>query len=180
MKYQLYDKLEIHCYKHNGKINSISDGAIILDETKEYLVCANYHAKLTDNDGSFHVTREPAIIFFYKKNWFNVIAQFKSCGLCYYCNIASPYLIDGKTIKYIDYDLDLRVFPDGSYKVLDKGEYEYHKRIMKYPDEINFIIEKELTYLINLKKMNYGPFDKNVVNNYLKKFNEINHRNKEI
>ena len=35
------DKLTIHCYKHNGKIDRISGEAIVLDETDEYLVCAN-------------------------------------------------------------------------------------------------------------------------------------------
>ena len=40
-------------------------------------------------------------------------------------NIASPYIIEEGTIKYIDYDLDLRVFPDGSFKVLDRGAVSY-------------------------------------------------------
>ena len=37
MKYSIGDKLQVHCYKHNGKINSISDEAIVLEETEEML-----------------------------------------------------------------------------------------------------------------------------------------------
>ena len=68
--------------------------------------------------------------------------QLKKDGIFYYCNIATPYIIEEKTIKYIDYDLDLRVFPSGEYKILDRMEYKYHKKIMHYSDEeyqINYI-----------------------------------------
>lgn len=173
MKHNVGDKLKVHCYKHNGKINSISDEAIVLEETDEMLICGNYKAKLIDNDGKSHRTNEPAIIFFYKNSWFNIIAQFKEYGLFYYCNIASPYLIDDGVIKYIDYDLDLRVFPDGGYKILDKNEYKYHKKIMNYSEDLNLIINKELERLITIKKDNKGPFDIKLVYKYLKKLEKI-------
>lgn len=173
MNYEVGDKLQVHCYKHNGKINSISDEAIVLEVTSEMLVCGNYHAKLTDNDGKSHRTKEPAIIFFYKDNWFNIIAQFKEYGLFYYCNIATPYLIDENVIKYIDYDLDLRVFPDGGYKVLDRNEYKYHKKVMNYSEDLDLIITKELEKLIKMKQNGEGPFNKKVVNDYLEKFKEM-------
>ena len=173
MRHNVGDRLQVHCYKHNGKINSISDEAIVLEETDEILVCGNYRAKLTDNDGKSHRTKEPAIIFFYKNNWFNVIAQFKEYGLFYYCNIASPYLIDENVIKYIDYDLDLRVFPDGGYKILDKNEYKYHKKLMNYSEDLDLVIKKELENLIKIKQKNEGPFNIRVVNEYLEKFEKI-------
>ena len=47
-----------------------------------------------------------------KDRWFNIIGQLKDYGIYFYCNIATPYIIDEKVIKYIDYDLDLRVFPN--------------------------------------------------------------------
>ena len=173
MKHNIGDKLQVHCYKHNGKINSISDEAIVLEETDDMLICGNYRAKLTDNDGKSHRTKEPAIIFFYKNYWFNVIAQFKEYGLFYYCNIASPYLIDDNVIKYIDYDLDLRVFPDGGYKILDKNEYKYHKKLMNYSEDLDLVIKKELERLIKIKNNNEGPFDIRIVNEYLEKFEKI-------
>lgn len=44
---------------------------------------------------------------FFKDRWFNIIGQLKDYGIYFYCNIATPTLIDNKVIKYIDYDLDL-------------------------------------------------------------------------
>lgn len=172
------DRLTIHCYKHNGKIHRTWDEATILDIKEDLLVCANNRTKVTESDGRSHRTNEVAILFFYKKRWFNVIAQLKRKGLFYYCNIATPFLIDDNIIKYIDYDLDLRVFPDGGFRVLDQNEYNYHRKLMKYPNEIDMILKRELCDLINMKKNNEGPFCKDVVDYYVKIYENIKNSNK--
>lgn len=167
------DKLIVHCYKHNGKIDRISGEAVVLDITDDYIVCANNKVKLTENDGSTHRTKEIAILFFYKKEWFNILAQLKKYGLFYYCNIASPYIIDGNIIKYIDYDLDLRIFPDGSFKVLDKNEYKYHKMTMKYSEEIDTIVQDSLNRLIKMKENGDFPFKADTVEKYCEMYKEM-------
>ncbi len=164
------DNLTIHCYKHNGMLHRVCEEATVLEITEERIVCANDKTKITENDGRSYHTNELAILIFYKKNWFNIIAQLKEQGLFYYCNIASPYVIDNKIIKYIDYDLDLRVFPDGGFRILDRNEYKYHKRIMKYSDDLDLIIKEELQKLISLKKAEKEPFQKEKIDEYYQKY----------
>ena len=156
----------IHCYKHNGEIHRTWDEAVLLSSNKDFLVFGNKKARVNNSDGRVWYTKEPAIIFYYKDRWYNIISQFKKTGLYYYCNIASPTIIEGKVIKYIDYDLDLRVFPDGTYKVLDESEYEYHKSKMNYPDEIDKIVKQELSNLIKLCEAKEGPFNYEKVKKY--------------
>lgn len=172
------DTLVIHCYKHNGMIYKSWDSAIVLDIKKDYIVLGNKNVLVTKQDGRTWRTKEPAIMFFYKKRWFNIIAQLKSSGIFYYCNIASPFVIDMNIIKYIDYDLDLRVFNDGAFKVLDRNEYKYHKKIMKYPKEINYIIKMELSSLIEMKKSSECPFNENIVNYYYEIFKNMQKKEK--
>ena len=160
------DKLTIHCYKHDGKIHRTCDEAVVLEITEDKLVVANNKARITESDGRSYKTKEPAIIIFYRNNWYNVMGQLKAHGLFYYCNIASPFLIDNGIIKYIDYDLDLRVFPDGGFRVLDRNEYNYHKKVMGYSNEIDCIVKKELSNLIELKKAGIGPFEPGVISRY--------------
>ncbi len=167
------DKLIIHCYKHNGNIHRTWDEATVLEINEDVLICGNYKTTVTEADGRSHKTNEPAVMFFYKKHWFNIIGQLKSHGLFYYCNIATPFLIDDGIIKYIDYDLDLRVFPDGGFRILDKNEYKYHKKIMHYSKETDMILKQELNNLIDLKKHNIGPFENGVVEKYYEKYKKI-------
>lgn len=152
------DVFQIQCYKHDGQLYRNWDKSLIIDVTDDYIVCGNNKVKVTEVDGRKWKTKEPAILFFYKNKWFNIIAQFKSGGIFYYCNIATPFIIEGKTIKYIDYDIDLRVFPDNTFRVLDKAEYEYHKSKMDYPADIDTIVKFELNNLINMYKEKIGPF----------------------
>ena len=173
------DIYEIHCYKHNGKIDRVCDEAMILDVCDDYIVCGNYKTNLTESNGKSHRTKEAAIIFFYKKRWFNILAQLKKYGLFYYCNIASPFIIDDNIIKYIDYDLDLRVFPDGAFKILDRNEYKYHSKIMHYPKEIEDIIQYELSNLIEMNREGAFPFNKEKIDEYYDKYLRLRNERKE-
>ncbi len=143
------DKYQIQCYKHDGEVHRAWDEAVFLKETKDYMVFGNNKTKVTEASGNTWRTKEPAILYFFKHDWFNIIAQLKKDGIYYYCNIASPYIIEDGTIKYIDYDLDLRIFPSGEYKVLDKMEYQYHKEKMKYSEDLDEVIQLSLKDLIH-------------------------------
>ena len=165
-KLELGIRYDIHCYKHDSSIHRYWDEAVLLEENDDYLVFGNERTKVIESDGRSWRTKEPAVLYFFKNNWFNIIGQLKENGIYYYCNIASPFILDGTTIKYIDYDLDLRVYPDGAFKVLDRGEYNYHKNKMNYSNEIDSILKAELTNLIELARSNKGPFTKGLVENY--------------
>ena len=170
------EKLIIHSYKHDGNIHRSWDEALLIEETDEYIVFGNEKTKVIESDGRSWKTKEPAVLFFYKNSWYNIIGQCKKDGIYYYCNIASPFIIESNTIKYIDYDLDLRVFPDGSFKVLDRCEYNYHKSKMKYSEEIDSIVKDELTNLIEKVRKKEFPFNSEIIEKYHKQYEELKKR----
>lgn len=166
---KLGNKYLIHSYKHNGKLYKTWDEAVFLGETRDYYIFGNNNTLVTKKYGKSWSTKEAAIMFFFKNNWFNIIAQLKKNGIYFYCNIASPILIEEneiRVIKYIDYDLDLRIFPDRTYKILDKNEYEFHKKLLHYPDTINKIVNFELKKLIRMYQNNYEVFNEFVIKHY--------------
>ena len=160
----------IHSYKHNGNIHRAWDEAVFIEETDEYLVFGNNCTVVTEADGITWRTKEPAIMYFFKDRWYNIIAQMKKDGIYFYCNIATPFILEEGKIKYIDYDLDLRIFPKGDFKVLDKLEYEYHKKIMNYSKELDIVIKNALSELINAYKNNEIMFRNNINLNYLNQY----------
>ena len=164
------EKYQIQCYKHNGKIHRAWDEAVVLDIQKNYMVFGNNKTKVTEADGITWRTKEPAIMYFFKDRWYNIIVQMKKDGIYYYCNIATPFILEEGKIKYIDYDLDLRIFPKGDFKVLDKLEYEYHKKIMNYSKELDIVIKNALSELINAYKNNEIMFRNNINLNYLNQY----------
>jgi len=171
-------KYEIHAYKHDGKIHRSWDEAVLLEINDDYLVFGNEKTKVTESDGRTWRTKEPAVLYFFYKSWYNIIGQYKKNGIYYYCNIASPIIIEEDTIKYVDYDLDLRVFPDGSFKVLDRGEYKYHKKLMHYSNEIDLILKSELTNLINMVRRKELAFTPGAIENYNEFYKKIKQNKK--
>ena len=67
------------------------------------------------------------------------------------------------------------MFPDGSFKVLDRGEYKYHKKLMHYSKEIDYILKKELDLLIVKARENAFPFKKEYIYESYNKYK--NYRN---
>lgn len=167
------DMYQIQCYKHDGKVHRVWDEAVVLDIKKDYIVFGNNKTRVTESDGTTWRTKEPAILYYFKDKWYNVIAQMKKDGIYYYCNIASPYIIEEGTVKYIDYDLDLRIFPKGEYKILDKLEYQYHKKKMNYSDDLDLVINSAMDELINDYLNGNLTFDEKLNKQYLDKYLEI-------
>jgi protein associated with RNAse G/E len=166
------EKLNIHSYKHDGNIHRTWSEAVFLDKIDNMYIFGNNKTQVMESDGRTWKTKEGAIIYFFENNWFNIVGQLKKDGIYYYCNIATPFIIDNKTIKYIDYDLDLRVFPDGSFKILDRHEYQYHKNKMHYSNETDKVIKYELNKLIDMVREKIGPFEESVINKYYSIYKE--------
>ena len=162
--------MQIHSYKHNGVIHRIWDHAVVLDDTQDYVVVANEKTRVIESNGKSWYTKEPAVCFFFKHQWFNIISMIKPDGIHYYCNIGSPYTIDDEALKYIDYDLDIKVFPDREFKVLDKFEYQRNAALMGYSDELKRIIKYEMAQLKRDIKTNAFPFVDQTVLDYWQRF----------
>ena len=164
------DKLEIHCYKHNGHLHRQWDEAVVLDIKEDYIVFGNNRTTVVDSDGKVWRTKEPAIMFFFKDRWFNIIGQLKDYGIYFYCNIATPFLIDERVIKYIDYDLDFKVDSEYQIKTLDEYEYKKHKKLLNYSDELDEVINYNFSKVRKLIENKEFPFSHDNVDELYKKY----------
>ena len=86
------DFITIQSYKHDGSLHRTWRDTMVLKTTENAIIGVNDHTLVTESDGRRWVTREPAIVYFHKKYWFNIIAMIRDNGISYYCNMASPYI----------------------------------------------------------------------------------------
>lgn len=172
------DIVAIQSYKHNGQIHRTWQHNTILKYVGNILITANHYTLVTEGNGHYWKTADPTIAFFHKKYWFNIVIQLKKEGVSYYCNLASPFLIDEEAIKYIDYDLDIKVFPDGHTKLLDKREYQRHREKMGYPDEIDAILKANIAILQDWIANKKGPFSEDFVRIWRKRQELLLHAQK--
>ena len=173
MNVEVGEFVHVQSFKHNGSLHRTWSKALVVDVKENFVVAVTDHTWVVESDGRRWLTKEPAICFYYDDKWFNIISMVRKAGIYYYVNLASPSLYDGEAIKNIDYDLDIKVFPDGTYIVLDENEYMYHASKMNYPENIKKIINNELEELIEMIKNKKDPFNFAYINAYIMKYFEM-------
>lgn len=165
--------LGIQCYKHDGTFHRSWDRGLVVENNDDFIMVATKKTKVIESNGRRWFTKEPAVTIFSKKEWWNVICMLKNDGICYYCNIASPSVLDNELIKYIDYDLDAKLLPNKEIKVLDEKEYAHHKNKYSYSDELDKVLKNQTEKVLEKMKNNEFPFDDSSISMYYDRFLSI-------
>lgn len=170
----------IQSYKHDGSLHRTWCRAFVLEADEKRIVAVTNRAWVIEADGRKWLTREPAICFFYDDRWWNVISMIRHSGIYYYCNLASPSVYDGEAVRNIDYDLDVKLYPDGGYQILDEDEYDQHARQMGYPQEIREIVEHQMKDLIRAMERGDEPFSQKCIDHYYRMYLHMRSHKDEI
>ncbi|NMA04889.1 MAG: DUF402 domain-containing protein [Acholeplasmataceae bacterium] len=160
---KLGSRFPVYSYKHSGEFHRMWRQETLLDKTNDIIVVGKTRTKVIESSGKNWMTHDPSISFFFKNRFFNIMAMLRKEGVFYYCNMASPAVIDNEGLKYIDYDLDVSVNNKFEYKVLDRKEYEYHIKKYEYPKELVKVINHHFKILINMIESRSYPFNHEVI-----------------
>ena len=164
------DSVYIQSFKHDGSLHRTWATGFVIEANEQRIVAVTDRALVSESDGRRWVTKEPAVCFFYPDRWYNVICMIRKGGVHYYCNIASPSLVDEEAIKNIDYDLDVKIFPNGKVIVLDEDEYQQHSRQMHYSQKLDAVIRQGLNDVLNDIALQKSPFDKEEIDQLYHKY----------
>lgn len=167
------DSVYIQSFKHDGSLHRTWATGFVIEANERRIVVVTDRALVSEADGRKWITKEPAVCFFYPDRWYNVICMIRKGGVHYYCNIASPSLVDEEAIKNIDYDLDVKLFPDGRIEILDEDEYEQHGREMGYSEPLKHAIEKGLDELIGKIRKKESPFNQKEIECLYNEYQEL-------
>ena len=77
-----------------------------------------------------------AVELYFEDRWYNVWHLHDTTTALWYCNVSLPAEFDGETLRWVDLDIDIQCYPDGSLEVLDEDEFEQHRVELGYPDEV--------------------------------------------
>ncbi len=99
--------------------------------------------------------------YYWLDRWYNVFRFHEPEGRLrnYYCNINMPPSYKAEVLDYVDLDIDVVVWNDFSYKVLDMDEYEAGAEAFGYPEHIRSQVKIALADLIGLIAGREFPFD---------------------
>ena len=118
-----------------------------------------------------HYTRDAVFKFeqetfeyFFTDRWYTAALVFDEDGnvVHVYCNIALPCEIFEEIVEFIDLDVDV-IVRDGNIEVIDIDEFEEHKLLYGYSEDIEKRVFEAVDRVKNdLSKGNY-PFNRNIL-----------------
>lgn len=99
--------------------------------------------------------------YYWLDRWYNVFRFHEPGGELrnHYCNINMPPVFQDGVLDYVDLDIDVLVWPDGGYKILDMEEFEENSNKFKYPKDVTDAAETALNELLQLIETKEFPFN---------------------
>lgn len=162
-------KIIIESLKHDGSLHRKWHENFILKQTEDLIIGYNNATKVTEADGSVWTSKEPAVFYFHRRHYYNVIALLREDGIYFYVNLSSPFTLSKGVLSYIDYDLDLFLTPEGDISLLDQEEYNLHKETYGYSKDLQRRIDSYIPYIYEQIEKRQDPFTEKFVNYWYNK-----------
>lgn len=162
--------INVQAYKFNGFLYRQWNSAKVVFNNSRHIVLFLCGTKVSEYDKGVNRWKytENALWFIPKNSYFNAIILLKNnTGIYHYINIASKPIFEDETIKFIDYDLDVKCYPEKDLQIVDRDEFSRNMIHMNYPEKLKTIVFEELRNIISLYTDYKYFFNPSVLNYYL-------------
>ena len=125
----------------------------LVDQTDSQIVLLGKFAEDVEHPGLGSIRRGTVSYeYFWLDRWYNVFRFHEPDGELrnYYCNAAMPATFAGGVLDYVDLDLDVLVWPNNKYEVVDREDFERNARKYDYPDDVCRQAENSVNELIRM------------------------------
>jgi hypothetical protein len=130
-------RLLICSSKYDGALHRREPARVISDDGRLIVTAGRPRSLLLSSLG-LHRGRYDVLAYYWRDRWYNVLRLSEPGGplALWYCNVATPALLDGSRLRYVDLDLDVALWADGRIEVLDEDEFADHRVAFRYPAHV--------------------------------------------
>ncbi len=155
--------IEIQVAKHDGRAHWRHASTLLSEDNGFLMTYTPVGTPFTNMKGA-GTSAESWTSYYWPDRWFNVV-QFTAnyehpAG--WYCNVASPATLDNGVLSYIDYELDLMVYPTAegmTWELLDEDEFEEARSRCSYDEALVARCRAAVEQLIVMIEAREYPFD---------------------
>jgi len=99
--------------------------------------------------------------YYWLDRWYNVFRFHEPDGDLrnFYCNVNVPPIFENQVLDYVDLDIDVLVWQDFNFKVLDMDEFEANSLKFNYPKDVIENAKNSLCELLKMINQRQFPFD---------------------
>ncbi|WP_027120815.1 DUF402 domain-containing protein [Mycoplasmopsis lipofaciens] len=159
--------INVQAFKYDGELYRQWNGVKVLRNTDQHYVLFIYKTKVAESKKRSWVYREPVIWFLPKNNMYNALILLKPKQNYIYINLASKPFYEDNTIKFIDYDIDVKCYPTRNLNIVDKEEFLENSQKYKYSKKLIRLIYNSLSDIVEKYDNNEYFFNLDVINYYI-------------
>ena len=154
-------EIVINSRKYNGQIQKSWRADLILEKETLWVFRGVFEDEVKHPHLGLIRRGTVSYEYYWKKEWFNVFRFHEAEGDLrnFYCNVNKPPKLSKGSLDYIDLDIDVLVWKDLSYQILDLEEFEENARKFQYPDNLKAKTDQSLKTILTMVRKKKFPFD---------------------
>lgn len=136
----------------------------LIDQADGLMVFAGTFDQDVTHPDLGHITRgTTSYEYYWLDRWYNIFRFHEPDGSFrnYYCNISMPPSIAGDVVDYVDLDIDIVVWPDATFEILDESEFVENAALFNYPESVRLNVSAALGELLSMIRNNQLPKGQN-------------------
>ncbi|MEP6789192.1 MAG: DUF402 domain-containing protein [Acidobacteriota bacterium] len=154
-------QITINARKYDQSIRRSWQGGLISSIENLLVVVGRFESEVEHSGLGTIKKNTVSVEYFWLDRWYNIFRFLESDGSLrnYYCNVAMPATIVGGTLDYVDLDIDVVVWPNRKYEVLDRDEFKRNTAKYGYPEDLRDRAEASVSELMGMIERSEFPFD---------------------
>jgi uncharacterized protein len=147
--------------KFDGRIHRSWSCRLIEKKESQITFIGEFEKEIIHNELGVIRPKTLSYEFYWTDRFYNVFRFHEPDGNLrnFYCNINLPPTFNNGVLDYVDLDIDVLVWKNFEYKILDLEEFEHHSKKFLYPIEIIEKAKSALNELLELIDKRSFPFD---------------------
>ena len=158
---ELKEKITVNSRKFNGDIKRTWEAILVENDNTLLTLYGTFNKEVVHSH--LGIIKEGTISyeFYWLDKFYNIFLFYQPEGNFrnYYCNINLPPVFENGVLDYIDLEIDLIVYEDLSYKIIDEEEFREHSKIYNYPESLISKTNETVEEIISLVNKRQFPFN---------------------
>jgi protein associated with RNAse G/E len=126
--------IPVESTKFDGSLHYRYTTIIVADEGERLRTWGPVGTRFQSYRGAYAATRHFLSLHYHDRDWnLEVMWERDWRPNKHYVNIALPATWEDGTLRFVDLDLDISWWPDGSVRLLDEDEFAEHRERLGYP-----------------------------------------------
>lgn len=156
-------KVTINTRKLDGKIHRSWKADLIEKKDSLLTFIGEFESEVNHSELGVIGRGTVSYEYYWLDRWYNVFLFKEPNGdfRNFYCNVNMPPTFENNVLNYIDLDIDILVWKDFSYEVLDEDEFKENAELYNYSEELKQKVFENVSILTKMIENKEFPFNKN-------------------